>query len=276
METTNLRKMFFNLDSANPVEVLCNKHVEFEDAWNDMHYQVEVGIVLNGRMRRKYLNFEKDLFPGDIWINGIWEPHGFELLEVPCEVVVFIIDPAFLLKENQLNLFLFSPFNVLPEFRPGVGSNFKAEVYALGLKAKTRSLGRSGTAWSQILLMELMLILTNDWYPPTNPNYTYHLPKSIQPSLKLVFENKRFISTEEAAFECGMSVAKFRNEFKEFMKISFSEFALEFRVQGALAELEKYSPTLDSVAQNWGFTDASHLSRYIKRKEMNKSPSCRK
>ncbi len=51
------------------------------------------------------------------------------------------------------------------------------------------------------------------------------------------------------------------------MDVSFLRFALEYRKKGAREELEKTNKTLENVAQNWGFTDASHLNRYLKKKQ---------
>ncbi len=61
--------MFYDLDNKTPVKVFCNRHFDPGDNWFDMHYQVEVGIVLSGKMNRKYINYEIELLPGDVWIN---------------------------------------------------------------------------------------------------------------------------------------------------------------------------------------------------------------
>ncbi|MES2733926.1 MAG: hypothetical protein V4714_19415 [Bacteroidota bacterium] len=47
------------------------------------------------------------------------------------------------------------------------------------------------------------------------------------------------------------------------MRISFADFALQYRIRGAVAQLKHSHDTLESVALMWGFTDASHLHTYI-------------
>lgn len=265
-ELRDHKKMFFDLNDSNPVKVLCNKHIEQDDYWFDMHYEVEVGIVLRGKMRRKYLNYETELSAGEVWINGVWEPHGFELKEIPCEVVVFVVNPVFLIK-NPLEMDFFSVFRIGPEARPKVNEAQKEELLELGFKAKSSMEKITGSAWSQLLFLELMLSLTENWSFPGKFS-SYKLPHSIQPALQLIFKRRSLIHTREAASECGMSISTFRTKFKEFMRVPFSEFALEFRIKGAQAELQKSKETGESIAQKWGFTDASHLWRYLK-KESN-------
>ncbi len=93
----------------------------------------------------------------------------------------------------------------------------------------------------------------------------FRLKKDIRNALKLVFDEKRLISTQEAASTCSMSVSKFRVIFKVLMHSSFSEFALKYRVGGAIEQLKNSNETQEAVALHWGFTDASHLHKYIKK-----------
>lgn len=83
--------------------------------------------------------------------------------------------------------------------------------------------------------------------------------------MRLIFDEKRLITTEEAASVCNLSVTNFRNQFKDLMGSTFSEFALQYRVRGAAAQLKNTNLTQEAIALNWGFTDASHLHKYLNR-----------
>ena len=86
---------------------------------------------------------------------------------------------------------------------------------------------------------------------------------SIQGALRLIFEEKRLITTKEAALACHMSVTKFTALFKDLMGSTFSDFALQYRVKGASFQLKNSNLTQETVALNWGFSDASHLHKYL-------------
>lgn len=60
------------------------------------------------------------------------------------------------------------------------------------------------------------------------------------------------------------------------MGSTFSDFALQYRVKGASFQLKNSNLTQEAVALNWGFSDASHLHKYLynpkywfKRKQKN-------
>ena len=99
--------------------------------------------------------------------------------------------------------------------------------------------------------------------PETATNFRLH--ESIKNALKLVFDKRELISTSEAASVCHMSTTKFRVVFKNLMHCSFSDFALKYRVHSALAQLKNSNETQEATAMHWGFTDASHLHKCIKK-----------
>ena len=104
----DLQRFNFRLNEAKPVHVILNSHKDFNDHYFDMHYEFELGVVINGRMKRQYIDCQMEIGPGDAWFCGMWEPHGFELLETPCEAVVFVTDPEYIARNKLLN------HNILP------------------------------------------------------------------------------------------------------------------------------------------------------------------
>lgn len=266
IEEQNLKRFYFELNEQKPVELLVNNHLSESDYWFDMHYELEIGLLMRGRMKREYLGHETILHPGQVWLCSMWEPHGFELLDIPCEVVVFVIDPQFLAKNNLLNIDMLAPFMVSPEKRPQFSGAEKDKALQLGESAKTvlKDSERT-TEWAKLQVLQLLLMLNEQWRTLPNEDQKFAKHLSIHSALQLVFNEKRLITTEEAAQTCGLSASSFRQRFKDLMGTSFSDFALQYRVRGAAADLKHSNQTQEAVAMNWGFTDASHLHKYLKR-----------
>jgi AraC-like DNA-binding protein len=202
------------------------------------------------------------LGPGEVWLCSMWEPHGFELIETPCELVVFVIDPKYVASSSFLSRNILAPFQTYPPGRPQILPQKRAGLLQLVRGAKSRFEKKDDPDWSKLVFFEIMLILLEDWLPVNENTRSFTSQESIQPSLRLVFEQRRFIPTQEAASLCHMSVTSFRSVFQDLMGISFADFALQYRIKGALAQLQHTHDTLERVALDWGFTDASHLHKY--------------
>ena len=79
----------------------------------------------------------------------------------------------------------------------------------------------------------------------------------------MVFENKKFITVEQAAGACNMSRNGFAKVFDMLMGISFADFALRFRLSGVASQLKHTDDCIETIANDWGFTDISHLHRHF-------------
>ena len=260
----DLQRFNFSLNETKPVEVILRNHMDIKDHFFDMHYEFELGVLINGRMKRKYLDYQMEIGPGDVWLCDVWEPHGFELLEAPCEVVVFVIDPEYIANNKLLNHNIILPFQSPPKSRPKVALENQTQLIDFAKKAKVIFEKSDNPDWAKLQFFQVLLIVMESWEAPRFKN-EFQVKKNIRNALKLVFNQKRLISTKEAASACGMSVSKFRDTFKTLMHSSFSEFALKYRVGGAVKQMKNSNDTQEAVAVHWGFTDASHLHKYIKK-----------
>jgi len=267
IDTFNIQRLQFNLNHIKPIEILTRNHTNINDHYFDMHYEFEIGILVKGKMKRSYLDSNLNLGSGDVWLCNMWEPHGFEIVETPCEVVVFVIAPRYLANCDVLNTNLLSPFLASPLKRPKSNDQNRSDLIALAQKVKSTSKKKNNAEWAKLHFFQLFLLLNESWKAPTTV-LNFEQRESIQMALQLIFENRRLISTKEAALACNMSATKFRNLFKSQMKSTFSDFALRYRILGAMSQLNKSKDTQENVATQWGFTDASHLHKYIK--ESNK------
>ena len=91
----------------------------------------------------------------------------------------------------------------------------------------------------------------------------FQLYQKLVPALEL-FKNGRQISLQEAADACALSVSRFRQIFRQVYRISFSEFEMRNRLSHA-GSLLRQGLHLKDVAEQTGFYDPSHLTRFFRR-----------
>ncbi len=69
-----IRRLPYGPSDNAPTIALHDNYEQIRDSIYDIHYCLEPGIVIAGRMRRYYQDFQTDLNPGNIWFCGMWEP----------------------------------------------------------------------------------------------------------------------------------------------------------------------------------------------------------
>jgi hypothetical protein len=65
----------FDLSPQRPMLSDVHLHTQKQNASFDMHWELELGVVCSGAMRRDYENYSCVMNPGDVWLCGMWEPH---------------------------------------------------------------------------------------------------------------------------------------------------------------------------------------------------------
>lgn len=238
----------------------------------DMHYQLELGIVYSGKMKRFYQDDNIELTSGNIWINNMWEPHSFEIVETPCKVLIFGINPAtlnsFYLGED-VNLNLMSLFTTPIQNRINIVSKVDksklldlANTYdkIINSKAKlSKQLERS------IILGLLTFIYTNCDSKKLDKIQISTEYSRINKAIEMVLNSKKFIPSNEAAKSCAMNITMFNSLFKNLMGVSFSQFALVHRIKGAATLLKNTDTPIKEIVYEWGFADSSHFYRSFKK-----------
>ncbi len=266
----NISRFQLGLSAEKPILKQENLYREKAPKRFDMHYGLELGIVLSGSMRRFYRDFRTDLQPGDVWLCGMWEPHGSEILRAPCRVVVLIVWPPLLASMRQPVTPRFNwlaPFLAPPRQRPKTEPAIRKNILQLGKKITHLPVpSKNSPLWLTVWLMEILLCLEENWnISPINGIPASDSFTRVDKAIQMVFDNRRRVSSREAAKVCGMSRNPFTILFKSFMGINFSDFALRYRLQSAAQELLQTQYPLKAVARNWGFTDPSHLHRVFRR-----------
>ncbi|MBU0713902.1 MAG: helix-turn-helix transcriptional regulator [Verrucomicrobia bacterium] len=263
-----VRKLTMDLSADHPIQVCAHVHRQSSGYQSDMHYGLELGLVLSGCMRRYYRDGQQTVKPGAVWFCGMWEPHGCEIVAAPCKVVVFVIWPPILAQmqlEEQPEINWMAPFITSHAKRPQTAPALRKAMLTIGkrLSSVTADPPPMAGAWLRVLLMESLLMLIASWKAPQAlPPVSISDPmEKVNRALQLVFTGHRRISIRTAAQACGTNIKTFNAVFTRWMGIHFSEFALRYRINAAASQLKTTDASIKAVALQWGFVDTSHFNR---------------
>jgi AraC-like DNA-binding protein len=265
-----IHKLKYNLSSEDPLRISAARYTSAAPGFFDMHYELEAGIVYSGKAVRKYQGYEAVLEPGQVWLSGVWEPHGFEILEAPCDMIVFMIYPEFLVKTDQPGFNWIELFSLPAVKRPQIPRGQRDDVLRLceklqevsaGNKPEVQSTDQRRLLWTKLLLQQLLLYLSEGREGLLTPHKGMDSDQFIhlQPCMQLIYNSKKLISLEDAARACALSPSQFSKLFKKHMGLPFSKFALRYRIKEAARQLIETDEPIKYIAVKWGFTDASHF-----------------
>jgi len=233
----------------------------------EFHYPLELGVVLKGHMRWLFSTGEVTLGPGQVWFCGMWEPHGYEIARHPCERLVVIVHPRVLagsqFEELPGHNWLL-PFTVPPPVRPQTTADLQPELHDLVQRflRANEDTSRQQPVRLRLLLFELLLLVTRHWQPPAElPMRPPGDFDRVKQAIDLVFSSRQRINTAQAAKLCGLSRNRFSLMFEHVTGVTFADFALRYRLNGAARQLLCTDDPLKAVARDWGFNDESHLCR---------------
>ena len=231
----------------------------------DMHYALEFGFVLSGKMKRHYQHWDTELGPGQVWLCGIWEPHGYDILQAPCAVVIYAISPEMLAMTRFPEIPSFdcmAPFVIPPDQRPQAAFDRRHLFLALGRRALNilNTKPDQEAVILRLLLLETLLALCQHW-PGSRPGATVPADRFfiVNRAVLMVFKSTEWITVRKAAQACGIRPATFTRLFREVMGITFVDFSLRYRLHGAKEQLLHSQIPIKAIAASWGFTDKSHF-----------------
>lgn len=256
----------FHISPDDPVRLHVHSWTGRQRARFDMHFGLEIGIITHGRMRRYTQDHQFDVGSGGVWLCGMWQQHGYEILQKDTHAVVLIIYPPALLN-IQLNLAhpvrWLGPFELPPTAQPLATAPEKKRILALAddFIRMNREKSHSHQAWLQLRMMELLLII-NDLLPhqPQRQVAATSLLR-INRAISLVFASRKGVSTQQAAATCNLNRNAFAKMFADSMGMRFSEFDTRYRISSAAAQLRNTATPVKSIAAAWGFSDQAHFHR---------------
>ena len=234
----------------------------------DFHNSIHLNLVLDRGMDTKVGNHLSHLNRYDFQITAPWELHGEYQIEKNLRLLSITTDPDLLLRnligyrERALSLFLLEPRErheiVNSRATREIRMACCAELPAIsGGNPKLLNFHR----WQAIqnMLVELLdCIGTEDL-----PEASFQLYQKLAPAQDL-FKNARQITLREAADACALSTSRFRHIFRQVYRMSFSEFEMRNRLSHA-GSLLRQGLHLKDVAEQTGFYDSSHLTRFFRR-----------
>jgi AraC-like DNA-binding protein len=263
----DVQRLDFEITEEKPILVDAYTYTEPQQAESDMHYCLELGVVLRGRMDRQYLGGAYSYGPGEAWMCGMWEPHGWSTSSSPSEFAVIFIHPPLLarlrFREAQSVSWL-APFVAPPAERPRVRPGLRAEVVEVtrGILASAGKDSPLSRIDLHLRTLSLLRLLMESWEPGERSRTAAAVDmQPIAAAMGLVFETGGFVPTHRAARACGMGRNALSRLFVDYMGISFAEFALRYRVHAAASQLQDTRDPVKAIAARWGFTDSSHFYR---------------
>lgn len=254
----------YPVSETRPIQVAANEHALPRAESFDMHYALELGIVTQGRMQRLYHEHERSLGPGQVWLCGAWEPHGWRVESGACEAVVVSIFPPTLANATLPELASHqwhAPFVERPQQRPQVAEERRVHVRQLARQlALTADLAEPQRLLLQrMLVYQVLLELPRVVRKPGAAPLPRDAWECVNRAMALVMSRKTYITASEAARECALSQKALNSLFGRAVGLSFAKFALRYRLQGAASRLLESCDPVKAIAQDWGFVDSSHF-----------------
>ena len=234
----------------------------------DFHNSIHLNLILDQGMEGKAGNTQFHLNRYDLQIIAPWELHGANRIEKNLRLLSITADPEMLLgnligyRETALSLFLLDPQERHKIVNSPATRKLRMDCSAAlpaitGGNPKILNLHR----WLAVqnMLAELLDCIRIEDLPET----PFQLYQKLVPALDL-FKNGRQVTLREAADACALSTSRFRHIFREVCRMSFSEFEIRNRLSHAGALLRQ-GLRLKDVAEQTGFYDSSHLTRFFRR-----------
>lgn len=264
----------FHLNPARPFDFYYVNHpaADFLDNTLDFHQAVHWGVVLQGDCTGEYGAARLTLSRGMSYLIPPWEPHrlcrsrtGFEVMLVSFSLEEF---SAFFFcgKEQLYERLLLAPERRMAFLNGNEALRRKLDEFARELREIHRgdAIPQRLRQWQLITGCGVELLRT-----PLPPEYArqtraadYH---RLTPALRLLFARPgKVVDAATAAAACALSVGRFSHLFRAIFGIPFGRYELLYRLNGAAAGLHHRGMTLKDAAAEWGFCDASHLSRRLR------------
>ncbi len=265
----DVRHMDLPLTREEPISAYIAERTADPAPAFDVHSACELGVVLEGRYRRFYQGYSREVGPGQIWICGVWEPHGGQTLETPTRAVnvTFLLEAltgeasdappwsGLLLNHSEANRTI--------ELSEEEGR--RAIDTALELADECSGDHPWGLHAARLALKRLLLpILRRAESGPASPAGG-GFPR-IEGVIRMVVQSlPGNIPIEAAARVAHLSRSRFTEVFKRATGVPFGEFVQRARVARAAREIASSDTKMSAVADQWGYVDSSHMHRVFKR-----------
>jgi len=252
---------------VTPDEPFHGAVVEFRSAAlpAGLHQAYEVAVLLSGGCRRQVENITLHAMPGDVSLCAPWESHAWRDARPRTRALLMHFLPDFLGEESFEGASWLTLFALSPERRPRVKTP-KARALMLTIAQEIRrEMHRRLPGWitaARLGLLRLLLELSRQSQPPPGQPRPIRPETAarVMPALKMMHHtSRRKITRSDAAAACGLGPSRFGHLFRQVMGMNFGSFRRHARLGWAAQLLLTTDLSIDAVAEESGFADASHL-----------------
>ncbi len=267
-DNQNFLHFNYNLSPTKPTITVFDRYDSLEATQYDMHYDLEIGVVISGKVTRRYHESTYELGPGDVWIAGMWEPHGFYLNEVTCEMMCIMVSPECLEALLPPGFGWMNIFSNKKRRCPYIKTEFKEElIKKCLLQVEIEKEGRDTAGiWRCNTLLALLLYIldSNPSLLEKNDDTGYAATSAwsgVEKALDTIVATNGLVSISQAASSVNRSTSHFSREFKRLTGTSFARFTMGYRIKQSAIMLINTNAPIKQIAGDLGFRDSSH---YIK------------
>ena len=238
----------------------------------DVHYVLQISIVLHGRVEVSYEDWGRICAPGEMWWTMCWEPHAYRCLARRNLILTINLGMDDLGQIGPVGSAAdwLAPFAAPPQQRycpADAGERAALLAWCRKLARHYRKPAAHGRAHCWLALHELVLQAAERIPAQAGQSSADLRPRldRLQPALELVRSSPISPSLREAAAACRLSVSRFSELFRRTLGKSYGHFALRARLDQCAADLRSGQFVLKEIATRHGFCDAPSLCNAFRR-----------
>ncbi len=251
------------------------KYNPSKDFLGDMHYALQLCIIIDGGMDVAFDHFERHYSAGQAFWTMFWEPHAYRFSDRRNFAIAINIDLDYL---GQCGSFSecnwLQPFVVQPDKRFCPETDIDKQFFKTAGLMMYRTWRDHPLNWKHHIWLKLhQLILTAIDRLSSAPNAEEAISNEssddfmkIKAAVDAVRKGTgRPPSLNEAAAICSLSQSRFSHIFTGVFGMSYGKFASRSRLASAAMDLSYNRLTIDEVAAKWGFFDNSHFTNSFRK-----------
>jgi AraC-like DNA-binding protein len=261
------------LDASNPFIVERYLRSPHPQLLSDMHYDLQVIVVLSGAEEIVFSSYRTELRSGQICWTSCWEPHAIRTTRANTEMLVITFFPEELGSASPFSdVTWMAPFLTPPAERPQARSRAMrqwvraAAIEILGMEQEHRAAWRT-LQWLKI--HELIARLTTGWHPAQSARHAPPHHEQLTRILPAIAQARnspcRLLSLTDSARLCGLSRSQFSALFTRATGASFGQFAIRVRTSEAARLLRTTELPIKAVANQCGFVNVTHFYHIFRR-----------
>ena len=235
----------------------------------DVHRAFEVGVLVNGMEEKRCGGSSFRAQVGDAWLIPAYEVHAWRpaapnTVEATLHFLPEVLGGETFGGDSWLRLFACPP-----DKRPRPRTdNTRTDILAAArmLIEEVEARPPAFAEGLRIALLRLLLLLYRAWdcrqSALAGTDQRTGRIGQIMPALNLLFSaGARRVSLTEAAAACGLTESYFDQRFRATMGMPFARFEIRERLVSATRLLANGRLSVEAIAHEIGFVDASHLHR---------------